>query len=135
MTIEAIIARFGVAAIFAGAAVEGEAAVVADSPWGGLGLTICYDLRFPHLHRALAQAGVTLIARPARSAPTGRARARIIILHSPLNIQNNPLDHFSRDGSRRLNAKTAELTIAHLSGNRSLERNARLGRLRGCGLR
>jgi len=52
----------------------GEAAVLADSPWGGLGLTICYDLRFPHLHRALAQAGATLIAVPAAfTRPTGEA--------------------------------------------------------------
>ena len=52
----------------------GEAAVVAAAPWGGLGLTICYDLRFPHLHRALAQAGATLIAVPAAfTRPTGEA--------------------------------------------------------------
>ncbi|HLU91795.1 MAG TPA: nitrilase-related carbon-nitrogen hydrolase, partial [Pedomonas sp.] len=35
------------------------------TPWGRLGLTICYDLRFPHLFRALAQAGAGLIAVPA----------------------------------------------------------------------
>ena len=52
----------------------GEAAVVADTPWGGLGLTICYDLRFPHLHRALAKAGASLIAVPAAfTRPTGEA--------------------------------------------------------------
>jgi len=34
----------------------GEAARLADTPWGGLGLTICYDVRFPHLHRQLAPA-------------------------------------------------------------------------------
>ncbi len=43
----------------------GERAVVADLPWGKLGLTICYDLRFPQLHRALAQAGAVMIAGPA----------------------------------------------------------------------
>jgi predicted amidohydrolase len=36
----------------------GNQAVVAATPWGGLGLTICYDVRFPHLYRALAQKGV-----------------------------------------------------------------------------
>ena len=52
----------------------GEAAVVAPTPWGGLGLTICYDVRFPYLHRALAQAGATMIAVPAAfTAPTGEA--------------------------------------------------------------
>lgn len=43
----------------------GRQAVVAQTPWGRLGLTICYDLRFPHLFRALAQAGAGLIAVPA----------------------------------------------------------------------
>lgn len=52
----------------------GEAAVVADTPWGGLGLTICYDVRFPQLHRALAQAGARMIAVPAAfTRPTGEA--------------------------------------------------------------
>jgi predicted amidohydrolase len=43
----------------------GRHAVVADLPWGRLGLSICYDLRFPHLYRALAQAGATFLAVPA----------------------------------------------------------------------
>lgn len=52
----------------------GDAAVVADTPWGGLGLTICYDLRFPQLFRALARAGASLIAVPsAFTVPTGEA--------------------------------------------------------------
>ena len=52
----------------------GEEAVVADTPWGRLGLTICYDIRFPHLHRALAKAGASLIAIPAAfTRPTGEA--------------------------------------------------------------
>ena len=52
----------------------GENAVVAAMPWGGLGLTICYDLRFPHLFRALAKAGADVIAVPAAfTVPTGEA--------------------------------------------------------------
>jgi predicted amidohydrolase len=52
----------------------GEAAVVADTPWGKLGLTICYDIRFPHLYRALAKAGAVMIAVPAAfTVPTGEA--------------------------------------------------------------
>jgi len=43
----------------------GETAVLADLPWGRLGLTICYDLRFPALFRALAEAGASFIAAPA----------------------------------------------------------------------
>src|SRR3989440_8818794 len=36
-----------------------------DLPWGRLGLTICYDLRFPALYRALAEAGATFLAIPS----------------------------------------------------------------------
>jgi predicted amidohydrolase len=39
--------------------------VVADLPWGGLGLAICYDLRFPHLFRALAKSGAKFLTVPA----------------------------------------------------------------------
>jgi predicted amidohydrolase len=52
----------------------GRRAVLADLPWGELGLTICYDLRFPHLYRALAQAGARFLAIPsAFTRPTGMA--------------------------------------------------------------
>lgn len=52
----------------------GDGAVVACTPWGGLGMTVCYDVRFPHLHRHLARAGADMIAVPAAfTAPTGRA--------------------------------------------------------------
>jgi deaminated glutathione amidase len=43
----------------------GRYAVVASLPWGGLGLSICYDLRFPHLYRALAKSGASFLAVPA----------------------------------------------------------------------
>lgn len=52
----------------------GDGAVVADTPWGGLGLTICYDIRFPQLYRALAKAGAVMISIPAAfTVPTGEA--------------------------------------------------------------
>jgi predicted amidohydrolase len=52
----------------------GDAAVVADLPWGRLGLTVCYDIRFPHLFRQLARAGACMIAVPAAfTVPTGEA--------------------------------------------------------------
>jgi predicted amidohydrolase len=52
----------------------GEESVVAALPWGVLGMTVCYDLRFPHLYRALAQAGADFIAVPSSfTVPTGRA--------------------------------------------------------------
>jgi deaminated glutathione amidase len=43
----------------------GELAVVADLPWGRIGLTVCYDLRFPALYRALAEAGASFLAIPS----------------------------------------------------------------------
>jgi len=52
----------------------GERAVVTDAGWAQMGLTICYDLRFPALYRALAKAGAQVLTVPsAFTAPTGRA--------------------------------------------------------------
>jgi predicted amidohydrolase len=52
----------------------GGRAVLARTPLAALGLTICYDLRFPHLHRALAQAGAEVLLVPAAfTRPTGEA--------------------------------------------------------------
>lgn len=52
----------------------GQNAVLAETPWGKVGLTICYDVRFPHLHRALAQSGAQIITVPAAfSHVTGAA--------------------------------------------------------------
>jgi deaminated glutathione amidase len=58
----------------------GESAVVTDLPWGRLGLTICYDLRFPLLHRALAEAGASFIAIPAAfTRQTGEAHWTVLM--------------------------------------------------------
>jgi predicted amidohydrolase len=57
----------------------GDKAVVADLPFGRLGLSICYDLRFPALYRALASAGAELIAVPsAFTRQTGEAHWRVL---------------------------------------------------------
>ncbi len=57
----------------------GSLAVVADTPWGGLGLSICYDLRFPQLYRRLAHAGATMLAVPAGfTRLTGRAHWHVL---------------------------------------------------------
>lgn len=49
-------------------------AVLADTPFGKIGMTICYDLRFPELHRSLAQAGAEILTVPAAFSPvTGAA--------------------------------------------------------------
>jgi len=58
----------------------GEHAVVADLPWGRIGLSICYDLRFPALSRAPAEAGASFIAIPAAfTKQTGEAHWHILI--------------------------------------------------------
>jgi predicted amidohydrolase len=58
----------------------GEAAVLAELPWGRLGMTICYDLRFPDLYRALAQAGASFLSIPsAFTVPTGRAHWHVLM--------------------------------------------------------
>jgi predicted amidohydrolase len=58
----------------------GELAVLADLPWGRLGLTVCYDLRFPALYRALAEAGATMLAIPsAFTKQTGEAHWHVLI--------------------------------------------------------
>lgn len=58
----------------------GGRAVVADSPAGPLGLSICYDLRFPDLYRALTDAGAQVLAIPAAfTVPTGRAHWHVLM--------------------------------------------------------
>jgi predicted amidohydrolase len=58
----------------------GEAAVSCDLPFGRLGVTICYDLRFPALYRALAEAGATMLAIPsAFTKPTGEAHWHVLM--------------------------------------------------------
>jgi deaminated glutathione amidase len=57
----------------------GSVAVVADTPWGGLGLSICYDLRFPQLFRRLAHEGATMLAVPAGfTRLTGKAHWHVL---------------------------------------------------------
>jgi len=58
----------------------GELAVLADLPWGRLGVTICYDLRFPALYRALAEAGATMLSIPsAFTVQTGQAHWHVLM--------------------------------------------------------
>ena len=60
--------------------VAGNEAIVAETPAGKLGLSICYDLRFPALYGALSGAGATILAVPAAfTAPTGRAHWHILL--------------------------------------------------------
>jgi predicted amidohydrolase len=58
----------------------GETAVVCDLPWGRIGLTICYDLRFPALYRALAEAGASFLTVPsAFTRKTGEAHWHVLL--------------------------------------------------------
>jgi predicted amidohydrolase len=58
----------------------GSKAVLADLPWGRLGMSICYDLRFAALYRALASAGADFIAVPAAfTKQTGEAHWRVLL--------------------------------------------------------
>jgi nitrilase len=52
----------------------GKKPVVAETPWGRMGLSICYDLRFPELYRAYSEAGCRVIFTPSHfNEATGRA--------------------------------------------------------------
>ncbi|WP_375267693.1 carbon-nitrogen hydrolase family protein [Phenylobacterium sp.] len=58
----------------------GDAAVVAEAEGAKLGLTICYDVRFPALHRALALAGAQVLTTPAAfTRPTGEAHWEVLL--------------------------------------------------------
>ncbi len=58
----------------------GTKAVTASLPWGTLGMTVCYDLRFPQLYRALAKSGATFISIPsAFTKPTGQAHWHVLM--------------------------------------------------------
>jgi predicted amidohydrolase len=58
----------------------GSAGVLAELPWGTLGLTVCYDLRFPQLYRALAKGGADFLAIPSSfTRPTGAAHWHVLM--------------------------------------------------------
>jgi predicted amidohydrolase len=58
----------------------GAATVVAETPWGRLGMSVCYDVRFPHLYRALAHAGADFLSVPSVfTVPTGRAHWHVLL--------------------------------------------------------
>lgn len=66
----------------------GGKAVLVDLPWGSLGLTICYDMRFPALYRALAQAGAQMLAVPsAFTVPTGQAHWHALLRARAIEAQ------------------------------------------------
>ncbi|MFN0217746.1 MAG: carbon-nitrogen hydrolase family protein [Hyphomicrobium sp.] len=67
----------------------GVRAVLAELPWGPLGLTICYDLRFPALHRALAKGGAKFLAAPAAfTRMTGEAHWHALLRARAIETQS-----------------------------------------------
>ena len=67
---------------------HGEQVVVADTPVGRLGLTVCYDLRFPELYSELRKAGAQLITAPsAFTAVTGAAHWEVLIRARAIETQ------------------------------------------------
>ena len=58
----------------------GSRAALAETPWGRIGLTVCYDVRFPHLYRNLAQAGARVVTVPAAfTRQTGEAHWHVLL--------------------------------------------------------
>ena len=58
----------------------GGGTVVAETPWGKLGMTVCYDVRFPHLYRSLAHAGAEFLSVPSVfTVPTGTAHWHVLL--------------------------------------------------------
>jgi predicted amidohydrolase len=60
--------------------IAGNEAVLATTPWGKIGMTVCYDLRFPQLYRMLAKAGANIITVPAAfTEVTGEAHWHVLL--------------------------------------------------------
>lgn len=58
----------------------GESVVAVDTPWARMGLSVCYDMRFPDLYRALTNAGASVLLMPAAfTVPTGQAHWHILL--------------------------------------------------------
>jgi len=82
----------------------GDYGVVADLPWGRLGLTICYDLRFPALYRGLAEAGASFLAVPAAfTRQTGEAHWHV--LQRARAIENGCFVFAAAQGGRHENGR------------------------------
>lgn len=122
----------------------GETATLATLPWGSLGMTICYDMRFPYLYRDLAKAGADFLTAPsAFTVPTGRAhwhvllRARAIengcFVFAPAQVGKHaegrktyghslivdPWGEVLADGGENVGFITAEIDVSKVSEARS----------------
>jgi len=67
----------------------GDAVVVADTPFGGLGLSVCYDLRFPELYRRMVDDGARILAVPSAFTPeTGKAHWEVLLRARAIETQS-----------------------------------------------
>jgi predicted amidohydrolase len=82
----------------------GDFGVLTDLPWGRLGLTICYDLRFPSLYRAMADAGASYLAVPAAfTRQTGEAHWHVLLRARA--IENGSFVFAAAQGGRHENGR------------------------------
>jgi predicted amidohydrolase len=96
----------------------GEQAVAIDLPWTRLGVTICYDLRFPQLYRALAHAGAAVLTAPAAfTRQTGEAHWHV--LQRARAIENGAFMISAAQGGRRGGAGGDRRRDRHVSCDRS----------------
>lgn len=121
----------------------GDRAVLVDTPFGRLGLTICYDLRFPQLYRTLAKAGAEIIFIPAAfTRTTGRAHWHTLVTARAIetgafvvapsqcgdvkgklaryghSLIVGPWGEVLADGGEDVGVSTAELDLAHVEAAR-----------------
>jgi len=117
----------------------GAEPVLVDTPWGGLGLSVCYDVRFPELYRALAARGARILVVPAAfTLHTGRDHWHVLLRaraienlsyviaaaqvgrHSDKRVTYghalivDPWGHVLADAGDRPSVATAELDFTHL---------------------
>ncbi|GAB4284107.1 MAG: carbon-nitrogen hydrolase family protein [Roseovarius sp.] len=91
----------------------GDRAVVAPTPFGAIGLSICYDLRFAALYRQLAQAGATILTVPSAFSPvTGAAHWEVLLRARAIETGSYVLAP-AQTGRHRASAGRARQTHGH----------------------
>ena len=104
----------------------GETAVISDLPWGRIGLTICYDVRFPALYRALAEAGASFLTVPsAFTRKTGEAH-----WHTLLRARAIENGCFVFAAAQGRHAREQARDLRAFADHRPLGRDPRRGRRR-----
>ena len=102
----------------------GETAVISDLPWGRIGLTICYDVRFPALYRALAESGASFLDRALRIHQENRRSA---LAHAAARPRHREwLLRFCRRPGRHAREQARDLRP--FADRRALGRDTRRGR-------